>query len=101
MAKRPKLYGGIVNSPKGWEPGEPVYSAEGCYYPTWKRKEPTIAKKKMQTFKCCPDECPEVGDKFECAEGCGFAITVTGACECPDAKSVALGCCGKPLVKLT
>lgn len=37
--------GGIVNSPKGYRPGQPAESAEGCAYPTWVKDEPKKPKR--------------------------------------------------------
>ena len=33
------MSGATVNNPHGWKSGKPVESAEGCFYPTWKREE--------------------------------------------------------------
>ena len=33
----PEKLGVTVNSPRGWKPGKPIQSAEGCMYPTWER----------------------------------------------------------------
>ena len=45
------MAGAIVTGPKGWKKGPPVYSPEGCYYPTWVRDQPKAKRKKRTTRK--------------------------------------------------
>lgn len=52
----------------------------------------------MKKQSCPMPECPKEGDKFVCEE-CGFAVTVTTACECEDCTCVSLACCGACMKK--